>query len=44
MIGAGWFGSMLSEMFLQMKLVIFHGCPTIQAAFLHGHPTPHSPY
>ena len=28
MMSADWFGSMLSEMFLQMKLMIFQGCPT----------------
>ena len=43
-ISAGWFGSMLSEMFLQMKLIIFQGCPTKRAAFLHVHTAPYNPY
>ena len=44
MISGRWFGSMLSEMFLQMELINFQGFPTKQAAFLHGHPAPHNPY
>ena len=43
-MSAGWFGSMPSEMFLQMKLIIFQGSPTKQAAFLHGQPAPHNPF
>ena len=44
MMSAGWFGSMPSEMFLQMKLIIFEGCPTKQAVFLRGKLAPHNPY
>ena len=32
-----WFGSMLSETFLQMKFIIFQSCPTKQVAFLYRH-------
>ena len=42
MMSAGWFGSISSEMFLQMKLIIFQGCPTKQTAFLHWQPAPHN--
>ena len=29
---------MKSEIFLQIEIMIFQGCPTKQAAFLHGQP------
>ena len=38
MVNAGWFGSMRSGIFLQMKFIIFQGCSTKQAAFLPGQP------
>ena len=38
MVNAGWLGSMQSEIFLQMKFIIFQGCSTKQAAFLPGQP------
>ena len=38
MMNAGWLGSMLPEMLLQMELIIFPGCPTKQAGFLDGQP------
>ena len=41
MVIAGWLGSMRSEIFLQMKFIIFQGCPTKQVAFLAGQPTPY---
>ena len=31
-----WLGSMQSEIFLQIKLITFQGCPTNQAAILLG--------
>ena len=37
MIDEGWLGSIQSEIFLQMKFIIFQGCPTKQASFLPGH-------
>ena len=40
MVNAGWLGSIQSEIFLQMKFIIFQGCPTKQAAFLPRLPTP----
>ena len=36
MVNAGWLGSMQSEIFLQMKFIIFQGCPIKQAVFLPG--------
>ena len=44
MMSADWFGTMLSEMFLQMKLIIFEGCPTKHGAILHGQPAPYNLY
>ena len=44
MVNAGWFGSMRSEILLQMKFIIFQGCPTKQAAFLPGQTAPYHPY
>ena len=35
-------GSMQSEIFLKMKLIIFQSCPTKQAAFLPGQPAPYN--
>ena len=34
----GGLGSMRSDIFLQMKIIIFQGCPIQQAAFLPGQP------
>ena len=42
MVDAGWLGSMRSEICLQMKFIIFQGCPTKQAAFLPGQPAPYN--
>ena len=39
MVKAGWLRSMQSETFLQMKFIIFQGCPTKQNAFLFGQPS-----
>ena len=39
-MNAGCLGSIRSEIFLQMKVIIFQGCPMKQAAFLHWQPTP----
>ena len=36
MVIVGWLRSMQSEIFLQMKFIIFQGFPTKQAAFLLG--------
>ena len=36
MVIVGWLRSMQSEIFLQMKFIIFQGVPTKQAAFLLG--------
>ena len=41
MVNAGWLGSIQSEIFLQMKFIIFQGCPIKQAAFLPGQSTPY---
>ena len=35
MVNAGWLGSMQSQIFLQMKFIIFQNCPIKQTAFLH---------
>ena len=35
-VNAGWFGSMQSEIFFEMKFIIFQGCFTKQAAFYLG--------
>ena len=40
MVNVGWLCSMGSEIFLQMEFIIFQGCPTKQAAFLPGQPSP----
>ena len=42
MMNARWFGSMQSETVLQMKFIIFPGCPTKQAAFLLEQPAPYN--
>ena len=42
MMSAIWFGFMLPEMLLQMKLIIFQRYPTKQAAFLHEQSVPYS--
>ena len=36
MVNAGWLGFIQSEIFLQIKFIIFQGCSTKQAAFLPG--------
>ena len=36
--GVGWFGSMESDIFLQIKFIIFSGYPTKQTAFLPWEP------
>ena len=41
-VNAGWLGSLRSEIFLQMKVIIFQGCPIKQAAFLPGQPAPYN--
>ena len=38
MVNAGWLGFIQSEIFLQIKFIIFQGCSTKQAAFLPGQP------
>ena len=40
MVRVGWLCSMQSEIFVQMKFIIFQGCPTKQAAFLPGQLSP----
>ena len=42
MVDEGWLGSVQSEIFLQMKFIIFQGCPTKQASFLPGHSAPYN--
>ena len=42
MVIVGWLRSMQSEIFLQMKFIIFQGFPTKQAAFLLRHSTPYN--
>ena len=42
MVNAGWLGSIRSEIFLQMKFIIFQGCPIKQAVFSPGQPTPYN--
>ena len=42
MVNADWLGSMRSEIFLQMKSIIFQGFLTKQAAFLPGQPAPYN--
>ena len=39
MVNAGLLSFMQLEIFLQIKFIIFQGCPIKQAAFLHGQPT-----
>ena len=41
-VNAGWFGSMQSEIFCEMKFIIFQGCFTKQAAFLFGQLAPYN--
>ena len=38
MVNSGLLSSMRSEIFLQMKFIIFQGCPTKQPAFLNWQP------
>ena len=38
MVNSGWLGSIWSEIFSQMKFIIFQGCPIKQAVFLPGQP------
>ena len=40
MVNVGWLYSMQSEIFLQIKFIIFQGCPTKQVAFLPGQLSP----
>ena len=42
MMNAGWLVSIWSEIFLQMKFIIFQGCPIKQGVFLHGQPAPYN--
>ena len=42
MVNVGWLHSVLSEIFLQIKFIIFQDCPTKQAAFLLGQPAPYN--
>ena len=42
MVNAGRLGSIRSEIFLQIKFIIFEGYPTKQAVFLPGHPLPYN--
>ena len=36
MVNADWLGSIRSEIFLQIKFIIFQSCPIKQAVFLPG--------
>ena len=40
MVNTGWLSSIRSEIFLQMKFIIFQRCPIRQAVFLPGQPAP----
>ena len=42
MVDEGWLGSVQSEIFLEMKFIVFQGCPTKQASFLPGHSAPYN--
>ena len=42
MMDAGWLGSIRSEMFLQIKFIVFQDCPTKQLSFLSGHSAPYN--
>ena len=42
MVNAGWLSSIRSEIFLQMKFIIFQRCPIRQAVFLPGQPAPYN--
>ena len=42
MVDAGLLGSMRSEIFLQVKFIIFQDCSTKQGAFLPGWPAPYN--
>ena len=42
MVNASWLCLMQSEILLQMKFIIFQGCPTKQATFLLEHPAPYN--
>ena len=44
MVNSGCLSSMRSEIFLQMKFIIFQGCPTKQAAFLTWQPTSYNQF
>ena len=42
MVNAGWLGYIRSEIFLQMKFIIFQGCPSKKAVLLPGSPAPYN--
>ena len=42
MMNARWLDSTWSEIFLQIKFIIFQGCPTKQATFISGQPAPYN--
>ena len=42
MIDEGWLGSIQSEVFSQVKFIIFQGCPTNQSSFLPGYSAPYN--
>ena len=42
MMNVGWFSSIWSDIFLQMKNIIFQGSPTKQPAFLTRQPSPYN--
>ena len=42
MIDEGWLASIQSEVFSQVKFIIFQGCPTNQASFLPGYSAPYN--
>ena len=42
MVNRGLLGSIWSEIFLQIKFIIFQGCPTKKAAFLPWQPAPYN--
>ena len=42
MMNAGGLGSIQSEIFLQIKFIIFQGYPIIQVVFLPGQPAPYN--
>ena len=44
MMNAGWLSSMRSEVSLQMKFIIFQGCPTKRGASLLGQPAAYNQF